>query len=70
MVSTMNCDYQISLENKYKLLLNKRLGSGAFGDVFQGKVSFYSFWLGINVITHSNVAIKIVSQFYLSVIGI
>ena len=26
-----------TIANKYKLLLNRKLGSGAFGEVYQGK---------------------------------
>lgn len=60
---SINKENQILIENKYKLLLQKKLGNGAFGDVYQGIIHFWLFViLGINIITHSNVAIKIESR--------
>ena len=42
MVSTLNYDRQIPIDNKYKLLINRKLGCGAFGEVYQGKTSFFT----------------------------
>lgn len=42
---SINKENQILIENKYKLLLQKKLGSGAFGDVYQGIIiSDYSLY--------------------------
>lgn len=38
---SINKEHNILIENKYKLLLQKKLGSGAFGDVYQGIFHFY-----------------------------
>ena len=37
---SINKENQILIENKYKLLLQKKLGNGAFGDVYQRIIHF------------------------------
>lgn len=37
MVSLFYEESDLTIANKYKLLLNRKLGSGAFGEVYQGK---------------------------------
>ncbi len=36
MVSLFKDSSQISIDSKYTLYLNKKIGNGAFGDVYQG----------------------------------
>ena len=50
MVSIFNQNKDYFISSKYKLYANKRLGSGAFGEVFKG----------INIDTQEEVAIKMV----------
>ena len=50
MISIVNQLKEYSISSNYKLYTNKRLGNGAFGEVFKG----------INVNTKEEVAIKIV----------
>ena len=50
MVSIFNQNKDYFISSNYKLYANKRLGSGAFGEVFKG----------INIDTQEEVAIKMV----------
>ena len=60
MVSLFYSEADLTIANKYKLLLNKKLGSGAFGEVYQGMVIYNVFIIGINIQNHTKIAIKIV----------
>ena len=51
MVSLFYNEADLTIANKYKLLLNKKLGSGAFGDIY----------LGTNLKLNEEVAIKLES---------
>jgi serine/threonine protein kinase len=47
----MNSDAEFKIGNSFKILMNKKLGSGAFGEIY----------LGLNIKTNEEVAIKMVS---------
>ena len=50
-------DQEIKLGQNYKINLNKKLGSGAFGEIYRGGLQIYND-LGINIKTNDEVAIK------------
>lgn len=60
MVSHHFEENDLFLGNKYKIFLSKKLGSGAFGNVYEGKFLFF-LSIGINTITNLKIAMKIVS---------
>jgi hypothetical protein len=50
---------ELRVGGKYKL--NKKIGSGAFGDIYHGKICFIAS--GTNIKSNEDVAIKLVSAF-------
>jgi hypothetical protein len=36
-INKMNTDMEFKIGNFYKILMNKKLGSGAFGEIYQGR---------------------------------
>jgi hypothetical protein len=56
----MNTEMEFKIGNYYKIQMNKKLGSGAFGEIYQGK-PFSK--LGMNIKTNEDVAIKMVLKF-------
>jgi hypothetical protein len=49
----MNADREMKLGQLYKINMNKRLGKGAFGELFYG----------VNIKTNEEIAVKRVSYF-------
>ena len=37
----MNSDMDFKIGNNYKISMNKKLGSGAFGEIYHGKFAVY-----------------------------
>ena len=56
---TSSNDYEIPIGDNYKLNAKKKLGSGAFGDIYYGKNLND---LGMNVKANEEVAIKLVKN--------
>ena len=59
--STNQNEYEIPVGECFKLNAKKKLGSGAFGDIYYGKQKF--FIKGINTRIYEEVAIKLVRKF-------
>lgn len=51
-------EYEIPISDNFKLNAKKKLGSGAFGDIYYGKTSI--LMTGINLKLKEEVAIKLV----------
>jgi hypothetical protein len=56
----LSSEYEIPISDNFKLNAKKKLGSGAFGDIYYGNFDFLI--LGINLKLNEEVAIKLVSK--------
>lgn len=53
----MNSEVDLKIGSNYKITVNKKLGSGAFGEIYHG---IEASNLGVNLKTSEHVAVKMV----------